>query len=217
WPVESAWRRHTPFAPLSSFILLLPGTLVHFFLPRRSTEAFGQLSVIQFPELCLFPRCQRNGFSTGRKFVCSFKGMAVLEAIALAKFYGSVPAVREVTFRLQPGQGLGYLGPNGSGKSTTVRVLTGLLQPTHGQVLSVCSSACFSGLLLQRDAPAYPPDRRAYGQSRCAHLGRTALRPRRNLCAHFQEPHPGIQRARKSRFLLLAYSRSRRKSMLAAS
>jgi len=146
--VESAWRRYTPFAPLSSFIILLPGTLVHFFLPRRSTEAFGQLSVIQFPELCLFPRCQRNGFSTGRKFVRSFKGMAVLEAIALAKFYGSVPAVREVTFRLQPGQVLGYLGPNGSGKSTTVRVLTGLLQPTHGQVL-------FEGQDIQNNLVSY--------------------------------------------------------------
>ena len=77
--------------------------LVHFFLARHSTEAFGDLSVIQFPELCLFPRCQKNGFSAGRESVCSFKGMAVLEAIALAKFYGSVPAVREVTFRLEPG------------------------------------------------------------------------------------------------------------------
>ena len=61
--------------------------------------------------------------------------MAVLEAISLAKFYGSVPAVRNVSFRLEPGQVLGYLGPNGSGKSSTVKVLTGLLQPTHGSVL----------------------------------------------------------------------------------
>ena len=70
-----------------------------------------------------------------KKFVCSLKGMAVLEAIALAKFYGSVPAVRDVTFRLESGQVLGYLGPNGSGKSTTVKVLAGLLEPTHGKVL----------------------------------------------------------------------------------
>ncbi len=74
--------------------------------------------------------------------------MAVLEAIALAKFYGSVPAVREVTFRLEPGQVLGYLGPNGSGKSTTVKVLTGLLQPTRGQVL-------FEGQDIQRDLVSY--------------------------------------------------------------
>ena len=74
--------------------------------------------------------------------------MAVLEAIALAKFYGSVPAVREVTFRLEPGQVLGYLGPNGSGKSTTVKVLTGLLQPTRGQVL-------FGGQDIQSDLVSY--------------------------------------------------------------
>ena len=73
-------------------------------------------------------------FRPTRKTVYPLKGIAVLEAIALAKFYGSVPAVREVTFRLEPGQVLGYLGPNGSGKSTTVKVLTGLLQPTRGQV-----------------------------------------------------------------------------------
>src|SRR5467141_2748178 len=74
--------------------------------------------------------------------------MAVLEAIALAKFYGSVPAVREVSFRLEPGQVLGYLGPNGSGKSTSVKVLTALLQPTHGQVL-------FEGKDIQSDLVSY--------------------------------------------------------------
>src|ERR1700694_885032 len=74
--------------------------------------------------------------------------MTVLEAIGLAKFYGSVPAVREVTFRLGPGQVLGYLGPNGSGKSTTVKVLTGLLQPSHGQVL-------FEGRDIQSDLVTY--------------------------------------------------------------
>src|SRR5260370_3237027 len=74
--------------------------------------------------------------------------MALLEAIALTKFYGSVPAVREVTFRLEPGQVLGYLGHNGSGKSTTVKVLTGLLQHTHGQVL-------FEGKDIQSDLVSY--------------------------------------------------------------
>ena len=43
---------------------------------------------------------------------------------------------------------LGYLGPNGSGKSTTVRVLTGLLQPTHGQVL-------FEGKDIQNNLVSY--------------------------------------------------------------
>jgi ABC-2 type transport system ATP-binding protein len=58
----------------------------------------------------------------------------VLEAKNLCKFYGAVLAVQNVTFTLAPGQVLGYLGPNGSGKSTTVKMLTGLLQPTYGEV-----------------------------------------------------------------------------------
>jgi ABC-2 type transport system ATP-binding protein len=58
----------------------------------------------------------------------------VLKAQGLFKYYGSVPAVQNVTFTLAPGQVLGYLGPNGSGKSTTVKMLTGLLEPTHGEV-----------------------------------------------------------------------------------
>src|SRR6202163_1492724 len=62
------------------------------------------------------------------------KGGLMLAAQGLYKFYGSVPAVQDVSFTLGRGQVLGYLGPNGSGKSTTVKMLTGLLEPTDGEV-----------------------------------------------------------------------------------
>jgi len=58
----------------------------------------------------------------------------MLEGLHLTKRYASLPAVQDVTFSLRPGQVLGCLGPNGSGKSTTVKMLTGLLEPTHGVV-----------------------------------------------------------------------------------
>lgn len=58
----------------------------------------------------------------------------MLEAHMLSKSYGSVVAVHGVTLQLEPGQVLGYLGPNGSGKSTTVKMLTGMLEPTNGRV-----------------------------------------------------------------------------------
>ncbi len=58
----------------------------------------------------------------------------MLEAKGLSKYYGSVPAVLNIDFCIAPGQVLGYLGPNGSGKSTTVKMLTGLLKPTQGEV-----------------------------------------------------------------------------------
>lgn len=58
----------------------------------------------------------------------------MLEAIQLTKKYSSLPAVQDLSFQLRPGQVLGCLGPNGSGKSTTVKMLTGLLEPSRGVV-----------------------------------------------------------------------------------
>jgi ABC-2 type transport system ATP-binding protein len=43
-------------------------------------------------------------------------------------------AVDDVTFALEPGELVGYIGPNGAGKSTTIKMLTGILVPTSGQV-----------------------------------------------------------------------------------
>lgn len=59
---------------------------------------------------------------------------AVVEARGLAKRYGAVMAVRDISFSIQEGEILGVLGPNGSGKSTIVKMVTGLLDPTRGQV-----------------------------------------------------------------------------------
>ena len=58
----------------------------------------------------------------------------MLEAVHLAKNYSSIPAVKDASFLLRPGQVLGCLGPNGSGKSTIVKMLTGLISPTKGEV-----------------------------------------------------------------------------------
>jgi ABC-2 type transport system ATP-binding protein len=58
----------------------------------------------------------------------------MLEARAITKYYGPVPAVSQVSFTIRPGEILGYLGPNGAGKSTTVKMLTGLIEPSAGQI-----------------------------------------------------------------------------------
>lgn len=72
----------------------------------------------------------------------------MLEARSLTRYYGSLAAVRDVTFTARPGQILGYLGPNGSGKSTTVRMLVGLMEPTGGDVL-------WNGRSIFEDLPAF--------------------------------------------------------------
>lgn len=59
----------------------------------------------------------------------------MLEARSLTKSYSGIPAVNNVSFSIRPGEVLGYLGPNGSGKSTTVKMLTGLMEPDRGRIL----------------------------------------------------------------------------------
>jgi ABC-2 type transport system ATP-binding protein len=72
----------------------------------------------------------------------------MLEVRSLTKCYSSVPALDNVSFAVRPGEVLGYLGPNGSGKSTTVKIITGLLQPTSGTVL-------FKGVDINDDLAGY--------------------------------------------------------------
>src|SRR5213078_1960261 len=43
-------------------------------------------------------------------------------------------AVDEVSFSVEEGELIGYIGPNGAGKSTTIKMLTGILTPTQGEV-----------------------------------------------------------------------------------
>ena len=58
----------------------------------------------------------------------------MLEVRGLIKRYNRIPAVDGVSFTIRPGEILGYIGPNGAGKSTTVKVLTGLIEPTDGEI-----------------------------------------------------------------------------------
>ncbi|AWL12588.1 Monosaccharide-transporting ATPase [Saliniradius amylolyticus] len=52
----------------------------------------------------------------------------------LCKQFGEVNAVNNLSFTIQPGDVVGFLGPNGAGKSTTMKMLTGFLAPTSGEV-----------------------------------------------------------------------------------
>jgi ABC-2 type transport system ATP-binding protein len=49
--------------------------------------------------------------------------------------YETVKAVEDLSFKIQPGERVGFLGPNGAGKTTTLKCLAGLLHPTAGKVL----------------------------------------------------------------------------------
>ena len=52
----------------------------------------------------------------------------------LSKNYGTVQAVDSISFSLNDGEIVGFLGANGAGKSTTLKMITGYLSPTSGNV-----------------------------------------------------------------------------------
>jgi ABC-2 type transport system ATP-binding protein len=59
----------------------------------------------------------------------------MLQLQNVCKSYRGISAISNVSFHVDGGEVVGYLGPNGSGKSTTVKIITGLLQPNEGRVL----------------------------------------------------------------------------------
>src|SRR5580704_1665108 len=62
----------------------------------------------------------------------------------LTKYFGAQIAVDAISFDIPPGQIVGFLGPNGAGKSTTLKMLTGMIEPTSG-------TATICGFDLRRD------------------------------------------------------------------
>ena len=52
----------------------------------------------------------------------------------LYRSFRGIPAVEDVSFKVAPGEIIGFLGPNGAGKSTTVKMITGMLRPNDGHV-----------------------------------------------------------------------------------
>jgi ABC-2 type transport system ATP-binding protein len=72
----------------------------------------------------------------------------MLELRSVSKRYPATLAVDTVTFSAHPGEITGYLGPNGSGKSTTIKMITGLIETTSGEIL-------FDGVPIRKDLIAW--------------------------------------------------------------
>ncbi len=84
------------------------------------------------------------------------QGDAAIACEGLTRRFGAFTAVDEVSFRVAPGQFFGFLGPNGAGKSTTIKMLTGLLEPTSGRIQILGGDFNAASLDLKRQIGVVP-------------------------------------------------------------
>lgn len=80
-----------------------------------------------------------------------------IEVKNLFKYYGDQAAVKDVSFTVNSGEIVGFLGPNGAGKSTTMKVITGFIPASNGEV-KVCGMPVTVDSLETREKIGYLPE-----------------------------------------------------------
>lgn len=75
----------------------------------------------------------------------------------LRKDFGSLQAVKDVSFTVEKGDVLGFLGPNGAGKSTTMRMITGFIPPTSGTA-TICGHDIITAPVAAKRCMGYLPE-----------------------------------------------------------
>jgi ABC-2 type transport system ATP-binding protein len=80
-----------------------------------------------------------------------------IEVSHLTKFYGEQAAVNDISFSVGKGEIVGFLGPNGAGKSTTMKIITGFIPSTSGEV-KVCGIPVDIDSLETRKKIGYLPE-----------------------------------------------------------
>jgi ABC-2 type transport system ATP-binding protein len=81
---------------------------------------------------------------------------AAIQTHGLTRRFGELTAVESITFSVAPGQFFGFLGPNGAGKSTTIKMLTGLLEPSAGTIEILGQPFSATALDLKRQIGVVP-------------------------------------------------------------
>jgi ABC-2 type transport system ATP-binding protein len=93
-----------------------------------------------------------------------FMDEVILRTEKLSKHYGSFAALESLDLEVKKGEVLGYLGPNGAGKTTTIRLLLGLITPTHGRATIFGLDARKNAAKIHKNV-AYVPGETSYWPS----------------------------------------------------
>jgi len=89
---------------------------------------------------------------------------AAIQTRGLTRRFGELTAVDDVTFSVAQGQFFGFLGPNGAGKSTTIKMLTGLLEPSAGSMEILGQPFAAGSLDLKRQIGVVPEGMALFGR-----------------------------------------------------
>ena len=81
----------------------------------------------------------------------------MIEVKNLTKIYGDRAAIKNLNFKVEPGELVGFLGPNGAGKTTTMKILTGFMAPSDGEV-KICGIDIFENPMGAKSKIGYLPE-----------------------------------------------------------
>jgi branched-chain amino acid transport system ATP-binding protein len=110
--------------------------------------------------------------------------LQALQLRSLSKSFGGLAAVREVTLEVLPGERKAIIGPNGAGKTTLFNLITGVFEPSHGEIV-----------LFGRDVTRWPSHRRtALGMARTFQI--TSLFPKLTVLDNVLLAVAGVSRAK---------------------
>jgi ABC-2 type transport system ATP-binding protein len=145
-----------------------------------------------------------------------------IETHQLTRFFGSFCAVSGIALEVERGTFYGFLGPNGAGKSTTIKMLTGLLAPSKGQILVLGKNMLDrrESLEAKRSVGVVPEDLALFdnltAREYLTFIGRMYLLPRDTIRSRIDELLPVLGLEGDEKKLTLEYSHGMKKKLALA-
>jgi ABC-2 type transport system ATP-binding protein len=142
-----------------------------------------------------------------------------IETINLTRDFGKFRAVNELNLRVEAGRFYGFLGPNGAGKSTTIKMLTGLLAPSSGQmkILGEDVSDPKRALAVKQRIGVVPENLALFdnltAREYLIFIGRMYLLPRDTIRARSEELLTMMDLAHEDKKLTMEYSHGMKKKL----
>jgi ABC-2 type transport system ATP-binding protein len=145
-----------------------------------------------------------------------------IETSQLTRFFGDFCAVDQVKLQVERGTFYGFLGPNGAGKSTTIKMLTGLLSPTAGEILVLGKRMLDpqQSLEAKRRIGVVPEDLALFdnltAREHLTFIGRMYLIPRKTIRERIDELLSLLELSADEQKLTMEYSHGMKKKLALA-